>query len=827
MTVEQKRKRIQKALNTEFVDLDLTQTQRDRLLWRSMHTEDVTHARHAHLRSRRTGGERVKLRTKMSFSLVLVLILFCLSVTALAVGILINGYYERVAQMDASGNLIQWQLEDKISFVEAMREYEFVMNEEDYTLMLDESKAEIDREAAADRIIAERYGDLIRKDVSSWMEQPEDLTDIAPNETIIFTERYMAEHPEGIKTREDYVAYTDALGYYLRDVYYPAYAAETAKHPVSTPLPVGSREDAEQTLRSVMTEVLGWDIPTVDAMVPEIVWDETYQLWVVSGEIGRESMEKVKEPILEADNIQVTESGYRLTILVDTKGNFTTGSTDKDVFVAEHKDDITPVSAVSQSEATDRVKKVIMERFGLQEVDVNALFYDVENAGLGPDQALLNRYVFHTHYILDKENLYGAVINRATGEVTDVFSYQLEDMSPVWKTLFFSAETEQSESWYIRWPSEKKEALLTCLKACGLLAEHSIWTIPDPEESVIDAFVAEICGAKGYPSAINTKLIAKVLLGPEEIWTGADHSLYLELQKKYPLSDASAIANSENRESEITADEAMSIVKEAFCDAWTMDLTIIDNWGVTAQQVHDDDLHQGKVYYRVILSVPVDSEADFYGRSSFDYRIMLDGTLMDAAMEHGCYSPAQEKALLEEQQQYDHELYRMFDRYAQKQGLLTDYESFFHWPLEHQKACADELRPLILEKKNTVAEYADPRLLAFASHVYGIPQEGMISVQEAIDTAGKKLQAAFGFTNAERVSLKPEMLLLDVTVPEHPFYQISYSAEEEWSSALRMGMRPDMYYTVEVDALTGETLNTYSFGREDGQTGIDAWERWY
>ena len=99
MTLEQKRQRIQHAMNNELAHLNTSQAQRDRLL-------AVT-----------AGGETVNRKSKLSFGLVLALVLICISITAVAVTAVINGYYEKVAQMDADGSMMRWEMKDKIQFV--------------------------------------------------------------------------------------------------------------------------------------------------------------------------------------------------------------------------------------------------------------------------------------------------------------------------------------------------------------------------------------------------------------------------------------------------------------------------------------------------------------------------------------------------------------------------------------------------------------------------------------------------------------------------------------------------------------------------------------
>lgn len=829
MTVEQKRKRIRAALDAEFADLNTSQTQRDKILMATIGQKptEADEWTRSHLRVHTQGGENVRVRRKLSLVLVLVLILLCLSVTAVAAGLLINGYFERVAQMEASGSLARWGLNEKMSFVSAMREYDLDVNEADYALMADTEASAEDREAAADRMIQARYGEMICEEVSTWVQQPEDISDVAPNETIIFLERYMAEHPEGIQTKEDYIQYTDALGYYLRDIYYPAFEAETARNVQPDTVDVGTEAYAAQCLVSYMTEVLGWDMTAAANVTPSLLWDEAYQLWVVSGEVSRASMENAFEPVLEGPNIEETETGYQLTMLVDTKGNFSGSSLDKDAFVAEHKNDVEPISKISDDEATRLVKDAVMRKFGINEADLNRLFYDAEFGGIGEENGLLNRYVFHTHYRVDQEKVYGAVINRATSEITAVFSYQEEDLSPMWKLLFFAAEMEQSESWYVRWPLESKLQLLDHLKACGVMESNAIWTAVSPSENQIDDFLAEVCQAPGYPSVINTAVLAEALLGGMEQWSDQDRALYAELNERFRLGGADAMADLHSEAAEIDEASAVDIAKAAFADAWGIDAAAMDGWRFSAQQVHDGFLGRALVYFRVNIALPAEEADKFFGRNAFSYRVMIDGTMMDASMMPEWYSPEQEKALLEEQRLYDNETFRMFDRYAQQHGLLMDYEDFFHWPLEHQKACAEEMRAVIQRKIEENPSYRDPRLLAFAGHAYGVPDASMMTEDEAVSAAWQVVQTSFGLTDLELTYLAPETMLLDVTDEENPFYQIGFSAEEKWVGAQWIDMQPAAYYVVEVSAHSGEALNTYCFTRSDGETGVDAWNRWY
>ena len=206
-----KKERIRQALDTEFAFLNTTPSQRRQLLFAAM------------------GERKMKKRMKLSVALVMVLALMSLAFTAYAITTAIQQYYAHVAEMDADGALIRWEMQDKIDFVNLMKGAEFEVDPEDLEIMNDETRPNSEREAAADRIIEERYGELILEKVGRWddmgMDVRQNTVGLPPDETIIFKERYLAEHPEGLNTAEDWMNFTDALGYYLRDEYYPTYEA--------------------------------------------------------------------------------------------------------------------------------------------------------------------------------------------------------------------------------------------------------------------------------------------------------------------------------------------------------------------------------------------------------------------------------------------------------------------------------------------------------------------------------------------------------------------------------------------------------------------------
>ena len=601
-------------------------------------------------------GEEMSKRTKLSTGVVLVAVLMLISAVALAVGILVNDYYAKVAEMDSSGALGRWNLEDKITFVRTMQECGFEIDHDLYQTAINESASNSQREEAADRIVDATYGALIRQQQGYFFSVPEDSIGVAPDPIIVFQERYFAEHPEKIddtpEGRKTLLAYTDALGYYLRDIYNPFYMQERegqGEMPEKTEI---TEETAIEYLRGYMTEVLGWDPEEVNSMTPDVQWDEQYKLWVVSGEVSEASMEKVTdrrkgiEPTLEGILVKKTENGYRATLLVDEKGNQSFETLDKNEFVEMHRDDVTPVVKIESPEAMSIVKQAIQEKYQLTGTEMDELFCDAIPIGLGEEDGMLYRMQFHTHYQLNQEMKYGAVINLGTGNLEAVYNYDIEQWPKELQILAFGAEMESRHGWYIHWDSESKLKLAGMLHEMQMLPDHEYWNSENPAEGKTNAFVAEAFGLAGYPSAVNEAVMVHAMLGDPEAWDMETQCLTNYLWEKYHIhSDYSADLLEAGTE-EIDQETAAQKVISAVCDAWKMPEGSLNDWTCTVQLVQAPATleHESMACYRVFLTRP-DSELGqdtFGGRDNFNYRIQLDGTIMDSTMVSEWYSPEED-----------------------------------------------------------------------------------------------------------------------------------------------------------------------------------------
>ena len=593
-------------------------------------------------------GEEMKKRTKLSFGIVIAAALVLVSALALAVGVLVHEYYAKVAEMERSGALDRWNLEDKTAFVNAMKECNLEVDEDLYRILSDSSLAEEEREAAADRIIDNTYGELIRESLGYYYTEPEDSLGRAPDPVIVFQERYFAEHPEGIETTEDLMAYTDALGYYLRDEIYGKYPEDgTDGDDGLTETAVIDAAYAIDVLKSDMTEMYGWDPEAVEGMTPETEWDAEYRMWTVTGEVSAESMEKVTDlrkglaPSLSGGTIEKTETGYRAGVLVDEKGRRWAENLDKEEFrqwIQETGEYHEPEITFSSGDALRAAERAVTEKYRLTEKELDAFFAEIDLDASSEDGEIYYRIDFHTHYWIGREMMYGAAVNAITGETEAAVSYREEDLSPEWKLVEYAAQKENREGWYARWSMESKRGLTERIRACELLPEHAFWRNPDPDEEETDAFVAEVFGAEGHLSAVNTAVMLHALKGWPESW---DMETRL-LADKIQIASADTLAQQKESGREIGEESAVRIIRDAVCTAWQMPEGSLDAWIPAAQLVQGSDT--GLIFYRVFLTRPDEEvgQDTFGGKDNMNYRVTLDGRILDSSIQNGWYSPEED-----------------------------------------------------------------------------------------------------------------------------------------------------------------------------------------
>lgn len=381
----------------------------------------VLNASHA---SQMKGGIIVK--KKLSVGFVMMMAAMLLSVTALAAGIVMSMMTSRVAEMDAQGQFMAWGLEEKHAFVLAMRDSGFDMNEGDWAILSDETQPDADREAAADRIVYERYG-AVQEEANAQRPMPLDsVMGEAPDPVLIFRERFLAENPDA--TEYDY---WDALGYWLRDEYYPQYYAA---QPTVEPVVVGditlTKEMAEESCRGFLTEVFNWPVSIVNKSQLVSEQDAQSGAWHVTMTIDATVLKDslgtmICDATLEDEMIALDGNSYVVSYWVTRTANGgweRAGSLETLLANVAETNRIVSLHTIYIEEAEAIGVKAIAEQYSLSDTEVKKYFvYDGDTYWNDPScvrVAVLLRTRNNSAAPWD----YAAIVNMTTAQVDDVFA---------------------------------------------------------------------------------------------------------------------------------------------------------------------------------------------------------------------------------------------------------------------------------------------------------------------------------------------------------------------------------------------------------------------
>ena len=381
----------------------------------------VLNASHA---SQMKGGIIVK--KKLSVGFVMMMAAMLLSVTALAAGIVMSMMTSRVAEMDAQGQFMAWGLEEKHAFVLAMRDSGFDMNEGDWAILSDETQPDADREAAADRIVYERYG-AVQEEANAQRPMPLDsVMGEAPDPVLIFRERFLAENPDA--TEYDY---WDALGYWLRDEYYPQYyAAQPAVELVVVGDITLTKEMAEESCRGYLTEVFNWPVSIVNKAQLVSEQDAQSGAWHVTMTIDATALESalgsmMDDATLEDEMIALDGNSYVVSYWVTRTANGgleRAGSLETLLANVAETNRIVSLHTIYIEEAEAIGVKAIAEQYGLSDTEVKKYFvYDGDTYWNDPScvrVAVLLRTRNNSAAPWD----YAAIVNMTTAQVDDVFA---------------------------------------------------------------------------------------------------------------------------------------------------------------------------------------------------------------------------------------------------------------------------------------------------------------------------------------------------------------------------------------------------------------------
>ncbi len=408
---------------------------------------------------RQEGTRTASVKKKVSLALVLSIVFIIAAMTALAAGIAFHIMTQRVAALDAGGQMMTWGLHEKYAFVQAMRESGYAMNGQDWQVLSDESRTESDREAAADRIIYERYGAVQEEANASRPLPAASVLGNAPDAVLIFRERFLAENPDA--TDDDY---TDALGYWLRDAYIPqleaAKSADASSAEAEPSQAVLTREMAETSAREQMTEVFGW--PEKAANQASLVSEQDAQsgAWHITAQISADALEDAFEPVLEDAMLQKTAFGYSFSywVILSANGSYCrSGDLNSLLATVEEVNRREALYQIDVDEAESIALAAIREKYSLGHAEIKKYFVYTADTYTNDASCIRLGVLLRTRNNSAAPWDYAAIVNLTTGSADDVFSVdalfgeKMERLAAAWEKLRDNGNWLNYLRWYSTW----------------------------------------------------------------------------------------------------------------------------------------------------------------------------------------------------------------------------------------------------------------------------------------------------------------------------------------------------------------------------------------
>jgi len=327
------------------------------------------------------------------------------------------------------------------------------VDEADWALLTDEALPKAERNAAADRIVYARYGQLQEEQNQLRPYPKETMLGVAPEPVVIFRERYLAENPGTDMTDQ---AYRDALGYWLRDEYYPQMQAalpDITPEPRQTVTSELTAEEITEALKSQMTEVWDWPYDIAEKGDYAAHYDAQRDLWQAEGLVPDADAAPLEEEHLREDFITHDEDGYRILcyFALDDEGGWCRAADPEECVAARAERNRTiALHTIYVDEAENLAIEKVKETYNLTDGDIKRYFIREGETYYRENSARVS-FIFGRHNNWGNEWDYAAIVNLTTARVDDVFTPDdLMGRLPHLAQSYMSLSYEDRLA-YIRW----------------------------------------------------------------------------------------------------------------------------------------------------------------------------------------------------------------------------------------------------------------------------------------------------------------------------------------------------------------------------------------
>ena len=380
-------------------------------------------------------------------------------------------------------------------------------------------------------------------------------------------------------------------------------------------------------------------------------------------------------------------------------------------------------------------------------------------------------------------------------------------------------QIEQSGGDYAGWSIEDKAALVRALVDSGHLMQggetERLFDEGTPEaerHAIADALLLALTGQTAVEE-ISVDIITYAVMGVEDFWTPEERVWWQQLTRRFDGDDGADDTFIVPDDSVISEAQAVTAAREAILSARGLEEDALDaalpvaDLYVTQQQ---PDRPRWNVQFKLFREGG-DSYVEHVYSAVVDAR--SGEVLSDTGATHPDEAAAQQIAA-----RPDIPLLEAID--AMAESVQRDIASFPAWPLALKAEYARDIAPrvrAIVDGGDLAplcrSEDADLYVIAAAAYDYGLPGEGDLAQEDALERAREAVRERFDLSR-EALSLYTDVFVyFDATDPDAPLWRFVLQPEMGARDALGQAQY-DLRYRVEIASRTGAVVSAEAFERQ-------------
>lgn len=380
-------------------------------------------------------------------------------------------------------------------------------------------------------------------------------------------------------------------------------------------------------------------------------------------------------------------------------------------------------------------------------------------------------------------------------------------------------QIEQSGGDYAGWSIEDKAALVRALVDSGHLMQggetERLFDEGTPEaerHAIADALLLALTGQTAVEE-ISVDIITYAVMGAEDTWTPEERVWWQQLTRRFDGDDGADDTFLVPDDGVITEAEAVAAAREAILSAQNLEdgaldaaLPVADLY-VTQQQ---PDRPRWNVQFKLFRE----------GSDSYVERVysaVVDARSGEVLSDTGATHP-DEAAAQQIAARPDTPLLEAID--AMAESVQRDIASFPAWPLALKAEYARDIAPRVRAIVDggdlaPLCRSEDPDLyvIAAAAYDYGLPGEGDLAQEDALERAREAVRERFGLSQEALSRYTDVLVYFDATDPDAPLWRFVLQPEMGARDALGQAQY-DLRYRVEIASRTGAVVSAEAFEQQ-------------